>query len=67
MIKRNSRLRREYLYKKSVQNEERKRLDRNIRIREALEKGTPIAEKDLVENAKEEEFGVNSIYLKFYN
>jgi len=61
MIKRNSRLRREYLYKKTVQNEERSRLDRNIRIREALEKGTPVNEKDLLENAKEEEFGVKSI------
>lgn len=37
MLRRNARLRKEYLYRKSVQTDERERLDRKIRIREALE------------------------------
>jgi U3 small nucleolar ribonucleoprotein protein IMP4 len=59
MLRRNARLRREYLHRKSVQTDERERLDRKVRIREALEEGTPISESDLVEYSKEKEFGVN--------
>lgn len=50
-------MRREYLYRRSVQLEERERLDRKIRIREALEKGMPISEKDLEKEAIEKEYG----------
>lgn len=63
-LRRNARLRREYLYKKSVQNEERERLDRQIRIREALEKGLPISEQDLRAHAEETEFGVDKTISK---
>ncbi|KAF0982518.1 hypothetical protein FDP41_011448 [Naegleria fowleri] len=58
MIRKNARLRREFLYKKSLQKEERERLDRKIRIREALEKGIPISEEDIRKEAEENEFGV---------
>jgi len=58
MIRKNARLRREFLYKKSLQQEERERLDRKIRIREALEKGVPISEEDIRKEAEEKEYGV---------
>ncbi|EFC41590.1 predicted protein [Naegleria gruberi] len=57
MIRKNARLRREFLHKKSLQKEERERLDRKIRIREALEKGVPISEEDIRKEAEENEFG----------
>jgi U3 small nucleolar ribonucleoprotein protein IMP4 len=40
-----------------LQQEERERLDRKIRIREALAQGTPISEHDLEMEAKEKEYG----------
>jgi U3 small nucleolar ribonucleoprotein protein IMP4 len=58
MLRKNARLRREFLYSRSLQAEERERLDRKIRIREALEKGTPLHDKDLEAEAKEKEYGV---------
>lgn len=64
MIRRNARLRREYLYKKSVRTAERDRLERKIRIREALEKGLPIRPEDLTLEAEEQEFGVDHILDK---
>ncbi|KAL9655146.1 hypothetical protein ABK040_008922 [Willaertia magna] len=60
MIRKYARQRREFLYKKSLQTEERERLDRKIRIREALEKGTPINEEDLRQEMEEKEYGVQS-------
>ncbi|KAI8089566.1 anticodon-binding protein [Halteromyces radiatus] len=42
MIRRNTRLRREYLYKKSLESKERTIYDRKQRIKEAIEKGQPI-------------------------
>ncbi|ORZ20724.1 anticodon-binding protein [Absidia repens] len=42
MIRKNTRLRREYLYKKSLESKERTIYDRKQRIKEAIEKGQPI-------------------------
>ncbi|SAM00996.1 hypothetical protein [Absidia glauca] len=42
MIRKNTRLRREYLYKKSLESKERTIFDRKQRIKEAIEKGQPI-------------------------
>ncbi len=58
MLRKNARLRREFLYSRSLQQEERERLDRKVRIREALEKGTPISDIDLEAEVKENEYGV---------
>lgn len=57
MLRKNARLRREFLYNRSLQQEERERLDRKVRLREALEKGTPISDMDLEAEAKEKEYG----------
>jgi U3 small nucleolar ribonucleoprotein protein IMP4 len=62
MLRRNARERREFLYKKSLQQEERERLDRKIRVREALEKGTPIAEEDLRMETEEKEYGFHQLF-----
>mmetsp|Transcript_8116 Transcript_8116/g.30098 ORF Transcript_8116/g.30098 Transcript_8116/m.30098 type:complete len:316 (-) Transcript_8116:79-1026(-) len=64
MIRRNARLRREYLYKKSIRTTERDRLERKIRIREALEKGLPMRPQDLAEEAEEQEYGVDFVLDK---
>eukprot|EP00898_Chlorokybus_atmophyticus_P003406 jgi/Chlat1/4066/Chrsp26S04120 len=42
MIRRNARLRREYLYRKSLEGKERAVYDRKRKLREALEEGKPI-------------------------
>lgn len=42
MIKRNTRLRREYLYRKSLEGKERVAYERKRKIREALEEGKPL-------------------------
>ncbi|KAL0478181.1 U3 small nucleolar ribonucleoprotein IMP4 [Acrasis kona] len=62
IIRKNARLRREYLYKRSVQLEERERLDRKIRVREALEKGLPLSDKDLEKEAMEKEYGFDHLF-----
>lgn len=59
MLRKSARLRREFLYSRSLQQEERERLDRKVRIREALEKGTPISEQDFEAEAREKEYGFN--------
>lgn len=60
MLRRNARLRREYLFRKSVQTDERDRLNRKLRIREALENGRQISDQDLEAFAKETEFGLTT-------
>eukprot|EP01027_Heterolobosea_sp_BB2_P010416 GEZU01015288.1.p1 GENE.GEZU01015288.1~~GEZU01015288.1.p1 ORF type:complete len:323 (+),score=78.01 GEZU01015288.1:55-969(+) len=57
MIRRQARLRKEYIYRKSVQNEEREKLDRAVKIREALQAGTPISQKMLQQEAHAEVYG----------
>jgi U3 small nucleolar ribonucleoprotein protein IMP4 len=42
MNKRNTRLRREYLYRKSLEGREREVYEKRRRIREALQEGKPI-------------------------
>ncbi|ORX63112.1 Brix-domain-containing protein [Hesseltinella vesiculosa] len=42
MIRRNTRLRREYLYKKSLESKDRSIYERKQKIKEAIEKGQPI-------------------------
>lgn len=58
-IRKTARLRREYLHKRTLQEAERERLDRKIRIREALEKGIPLSRKDLQDEVEEQEYGVH--------
>ncbi|RRT39364.1 hypothetical protein BHM03_00060901 [Ensete ventricosum] len=42
MLRRNTRLRREYLYRKSLEGKEREYYEKKRKIREALEEGKPI-------------------------
>ena len=42
MLRRNARLRREYLFKKSADNKERVTAERKRRVKEAIESGNPI-------------------------
>jgi U3 small nucleolar ribonucleoprotein protein IMP4 len=42
MLRRNTRLRREYLYRKSLEGKERQHYEKKRRVREALEEGKPI-------------------------
>lgn len=42
MLRRNTRLRREYLYRKSLEGKERLHYEKKRRVREALEEGKPI-------------------------
>ncbi|KAL5232492.1 hypothetical protein ABZP36_031268 [Zizania latifolia] len=42
MLRRNTRLRREYLYRKSLEGKERQHYEKKRRLREALEEGKPI-------------------------
>ncbi|KAG6482036.1 hypothetical protein ZIOFF_058663 [Zingiber officinale] len=45
MLKRNTRLRMEYLYRKSLEGKEREYYEKKRKIREALEEGKPIPTK----------------------
>lgn len=42
MLRRNLRLRREYLYRKSLEGKERQHYEKKRRLREALDEGKPI-------------------------
>lgn len=42
MLRRNTRLRREYLYRKSLEGKEREYYEKKRKIRQALEEGKPI-------------------------
>eukprot|EP00761_Pharyngomonas_kirbyi_P013229 gb/GECH01013256.1/.p1 GENE.gb/GECH01013256.1/~~gb/GECH01013256.1/.p1 ORF type:complete len:313 (+),score=99.15 gb/GECH01013256.1/:1-939(+) len=59
MIRRNARLRKEYLYRKSLQHEERERLERKMKIREALEQGKPVSKDILEAEARESVYGIS--------
>jgi U3 small nucleolar ribonucleoprotein protein IMP4 len=58
MIRKQARIRREYLHRKSLTDKQRERLDRKVRIREALETGAPIKDSDLRAETMEKEYGV---------
>ncbi|KAI8973825.1 anticodon-binding protein [Mycotypha africana] len=57
-IRRNTRLRREYLYKKSLESKERAIFDRKQKIKEAIEQGKPIpTELRNADRSEREDFG----------
>ncbi|CAO3665497.1 unnamed protein product [Rhizopus microsporus] len=58
MIRRNTRLRREYLYKKSLEQKEQSTFDRKQKIKEAIEQGKTLpTELRKMDKGSKEDFG----------